>query len=391
VGDFEVSLGAPEPLDDGPDHVDWRASEVHLEFEESVFRDVGRHAAEDTTLECGGVLLGTVEGDTGAIAVTAALRADGASRRADSLRFTHEVIAEIHHQREIHFPDLHIVGWYHTHPGYGIFLSADDLFMHRNFFDAPYQVAYVIDPIRRHHGLFVWQDGDVVRTGRFSRRTTAPTPAATSTEEDGSEPSPPAPVDEVTVRVGGAAGRFTQRTWALVAAAAVVLFVVGFGIGRSSDDSGSERAQAVSTTADPRVGGSRPSTTIAGSAPSPTGSPETGGVASPTLGDATVIVVAGSVEPPTGAKARYLRAVSMANGLGVDRQAVVTAPAIEADGPVLCSGSGALTQDSDVARQAQELADAVLASQQPTTGVTWTGCEDAGLGAYRADVVVGLP
>ncbi len=40
-----------------------------------------------------------------------------------------------------------IVGWYHSHPGHGVFLSEPDLFIHRNFFDLPWQVAVVIDPI----------------------------------------------------------------------------------------------------------------------------------------------------------------------------------------------------------------------------------------------------
>jgi len=35
------------------------------------------------------------------------------------------------------FADKKIVGWYHSHPGFGIFLSEYDLFIHRNFFTAP--------------------------------------------------------------------------------------------------------------------------------------------------------------------------------------------------------------------------------------------------------------
>jgi len=49
-----------------------------------------------------------------------------------------------------------IVGWYHTHPGFGIFLSGMDLFIHQNFFTQIWHVAYVLDPRARSSGFFTW-------------------------------------------------------------------------------------------------------------------------------------------------------------------------------------------------------------------------------------------
>ena len=49
-----------------------------------------------------------------------------------------------------------IVGWYHTHPGFGIFLSGMDLFIHQNFFTQIWHVAYVLDPRARTSGFFAW-------------------------------------------------------------------------------------------------------------------------------------------------------------------------------------------------------------------------------------------
>lgn len=49
-----------------------------------------------------------------------------------------------------------IVGWYHTHPGFGIFLSGMDLFIHQNFFTQVWHVAYVLDPRARTSGFFCW-------------------------------------------------------------------------------------------------------------------------------------------------------------------------------------------------------------------------------------------
>jgi proteasome lid subunit RPN8/RPN11 len=49
-----------------------------------------------------------------------------------------------------------MVGWYHTHPGFGIFLSGMDLFIHQNFFTQIWHVAYVLDPRARTSGFFSW-------------------------------------------------------------------------------------------------------------------------------------------------------------------------------------------------------------------------------------------
>lgn len=49
-----------------------------------------------------------------------------------------------------------IVGWYHTHPGFGIFLSGMDLFIHQNFFTQIWHIAYVLDPRARTSGFFSW-------------------------------------------------------------------------------------------------------------------------------------------------------------------------------------------------------------------------------------------
>jgi proteasome lid subunit RPN8/RPN11 len=40
-----------------------------------------------------------------------------------------------------------MVGWYHTHPDWGVFLSSMDMFICDNFFNK-LDVAYVIDPWR---------------------------------------------------------------------------------------------------------------------------------------------------------------------------------------------------------------------------------------------------
>ncbi|MCB0836338.1 MAG: hypothetical protein KDE26_03525 [Bacteroidetes bacterium] len=43
------------------------------------------------------------------------------------------------------FPNLEVIGWFHTHPGHGLFLSRPDLNIHEGFFQKNYQVAMEMD------------------------------------------------------------------------------------------------------------------------------------------------------------------------------------------------------------------------------------------------------
>ena len=63
------------------------------------------------------------------------------------------------------YPDHHVLGWHHTHPDFGVFLSAYDLFIHRHFFPQPWQVALVVDPLRQELGFFQWRENEVVDCG----------------------------------------------------------------------------------------------------------------------------------------------------------------------------------------------------------------------------------
>ncbi len=50
--------------------------------------------------------------------------------------------------------NLWIVGWWHSHPDLGCFLSITDLKTQQHFFPESYQVALVIDPIRDTYDFF---------------------------------------------------------------------------------------------------------------------------------------------------------------------------------------------------------------------------------------------
>lgn len=122
--------------------------------------DVARHHADQhVDREVGGILLGTLDGELASVQV--ALPALQAVGHRAQVTFTHEVWDDILTTVDRDHPELRIVGWYHSHPGFGIFLSEYDKFIHRSFFSDPKMLALVVDPHSGEHGWFGWVGEDV--------------------------------------------------------------------------------------------------------------------------------------------------------------------------------------------------------------------------------------
>ncbi|XZE54942.1 Mov34/MPN/PAD-1 family protein [Planctomycetaceae bacterium SH139] len=120
--------------------------------------DMQEHAAEDTSVELGGILLGHrgVQADgTPFVVISDSLRARHYRATRGSFTFTHATWADLHQQREALPASTEIVGWYHTHPGWSVFLSDMDVFICDHFFPHQDDIALVIDPSSGDTGLFV--------------------------------------------------------------------------------------------------------------------------------------------------------------------------------------------------------------------------------------------
>jgi proteasome lid subunit RPN8/RPN11 len=132
---------------------------------------IERHALSDTSVELGGILLGKecIDPATGQpfVWITQSLEAKHYANTQASFTYTHDSWEEITRERDRLHPDFDIVGWYHTHPSFGIFLSHHDLFIHQHFFAQPLQVAYVVDPINQTRGFFQWRDGGLAQVGGY--------------------------------------------------------------------------------------------------------------------------------------------------------------------------------------------------------------------------------
>ena len=122
---------------------------------------INRHVSSETDREVGGVLLGPPSSE-GPVSVQSSVQAVDAHESRGSLTFTQDSWTHIYEELDS-LPGMVIVGWYHSHPDFGIFLSEQDLFIHRNFFSDPRQIALVLDPIRNEHGVFSWDGPSISR------------------------------------------------------------------------------------------------------------------------------------------------------------------------------------------------------------------------------------
>jgi proteasome lid subunit RPN8/RPN11 len=148
--------GKPRPLNDPT----WAA--VDILIDEPALRAAQTHASSSLHREVAGVLIGSrpekqPDGryivhifDT-IIARHTVMQGASVTYTPESWRYLNDTLHE-------KYPDdtAVMVGWYHTHPGFGIFLSGMDLFIHQNFFTQIWHVAMVLDPRAQTSGFFCW-------------------------------------------------------------------------------------------------------------------------------------------------------------------------------------------------------------------------------------------
>ena len=142
---------------------------INVYIRQPVLAALEKYALSDTKNELGSILLGSYSKALGqtSVIISEYIQAKYTDASASTLTFTHETWDYVHKEHAEKWPDLRIVGWQHTHPGYGIFLSNYDMFIQENFFNLPFQVAYVIDPIQNIRGFFGWKDGRVEKLSGY--------------------------------------------------------------------------------------------------------------------------------------------------------------------------------------------------------------------------------
>jgi proteasome lid subunit RPN8/RPN11 len=122
---------------------------LRVNFAADAYAELICHAKEDLSCEVCGVLAGEIcrDSDGHHVSVQAVVRGASARAGASHVTYTQETWNQIHQKMEKDYPRLHIIGWYHSHPGFGVEFSDMDLFIHENFFSGRDQIAFVTDPL----------------------------------------------------------------------------------------------------------------------------------------------------------------------------------------------------------------------------------------------------
>lgn len=144
-------------------------TEYRVCFSPDAYSRMKAHAATTDEVEIMGVLVGDVKRDTQGpfLYVTAVIEGEDTKNYGAQVTLTHQAWQHIYGIFDKQYSDRKIVGWYHTHPGFGVFLSKMDMFIQENYFNAPFHVAVVIETKRKEEGCFAWVRGSCLPLARY--------------------------------------------------------------------------------------------------------------------------------------------------------------------------------------------------------------------------------
>lgn len=134
-----------------------------------VWRQLWQYACDNKDREIGGVLLGSVLQDESGegINIQAYLPGRYMEETLANLTFTHKTWTDINQRHMREHNDKRIIGWFHTHPGHGIFMSRYDLYIHQNYFAGDGQIAAVFDPVHNSAGFFQRREDRMLQQRRI--------------------------------------------------------------------------------------------------------------------------------------------------------------------------------------------------------------------------------
>ncbi len=199
-------------------------------MESEVARKIRQHSRSSMKAEVCGVLIGSNENDR--MAVTACIAGINAAQGGTHVTFTQDTWEHIYKIKDREFPDDKIVGWYHSHPGFGVFLSEHDMFIQENFFSGPHQIAWVYDPHTDEEGCFGWVNGKVEKLSgiRFGYSQSVQTDGNHHSPDDEDEHSSFPSADMPVQRASDGATPALVR-WAVTAISYLAVLALGFILG----------------------------------------------------------------------------------------------------------------------------------------------------------------
>lgn len=139
---------------------------VQVYFVKGIHNKILSHINETPRIESGGVLVGhpfrSQEDSNIFVVVTGAIPQHSRNRGVAHFTVGPEETAVVRQEIEERYPGQVSVGWYHSHPGHGVFLSGQDMVIVSNIYNASWHIALVIDPSRNEEGLFIGPNGSQI-------------------------------------------------------------------------------------------------------------------------------------------------------------------------------------------------------------------------------------
>ncbi len=141
--------------------------QLNVQMSKVAFERMQAHCRSRTDVEVCGVLLGEIkefDGEWRCI-ISDVIEGEHASEKGISVTFTHETWNHVHTIMDSLEDDTKMVGWFHTHPGFGIFYSNQDAFIQNQFFNEVWMPGIVVDPIADDLGVFHCHGDSIRRLG----------------------------------------------------------------------------------------------------------------------------------------------------------------------------------------------------------------------------------
>ena len=139
-------------------------------FSEKALTTLTRHLDSNPHVEQGGILFGNAYQDPRFgiyVEITAAIPAPATIGTVAHLEFTPDSWLSIMDYARAQHSTENVVGWYHSHPNHGVFMSSVDMRTQTAFFSHDWCLSVVCDPIRREIGYFLGKNARRVEPLRF--------------------------------------------------------------------------------------------------------------------------------------------------------------------------------------------------------------------------------
>src|SRR5882672_2573671 len=199
-------------------------------MEAEVARKIRQHARTSMKAEVCGVLIGNTDHER--MTVEACIAGINAAQGGAHVTFTQDTWEHIYKIKDKEYPEEKIVGCYHSHPGFGVFLSEHDLFIQENFFSNPLQIAWVFDPHTDEEGCFGWTGGKIEKLTGIRMGYSQSVEVAASDANEYDEDSEDGLDSQIKVRRSGESQEPAWVKWTSRIVGSIALLLLGFIGGR---------------------------------------------------------------------------------------------------------------------------------------------------------------